>query len=56
MANNFSTMLWQAFYQEMTQKFKIPKAAIDTFLHVSTQNISKDPERALTASFRKTRP
>lgn len=51
MANNFSTMLWQTFYQEMTQKFKIPKAAIDTFLYVSTQNVTKDPERALTGPF-----
>ena len=48
MANNFTTLLWQKFFQEMSQRFNAHEDAMKTFLNQTLTNISANPEHALT--------
>ena len=48
MANNFSTLLWQKFFNEMQNKFNIPKEAGLPYLKHTFNNIKKNHQTALT--------
>ena len=48
MANNFTTLLWQKFFNEMQNKFNIPKAAGLPYLKHTFNNIQKNHQTALT--------
>jgi predicted short-subunit dehydrogenase-like oxidoreductase (DUF2520 family) len=48
MANNFSTILWQKFFLEMTGRFNINQKDLLPFLNQSFRNLAKDPAAALT--------
>ena len=48
MANNFTTLLWQKFFKEMTMRFHIPAEQLEPFLQQTFHNISSHPLQALT--------
>jgi predicted short-subunit dehydrogenase-like oxidoreductase (DUF2520 family) len=48
MANNFSTLLWQKFFNELQNKFNIPKEAGLPYLKHTFNNIKKNHQTALT--------
>lgn len=48
MANNFTTLLWQKFFQEMKEKFDAPEASMVLFLQQTMKNITSNPDKALT--------
>jgi len=48
MSNNFTTLLWQKFYQELSQTLKLPIDAIHPYLHQTFKNLLNNPHSALT--------
>lgn len=48
MSNNFTTLLWQKFYQELSQTLKLPIDAIHPILQQTFHNLLNDPHSALT--------
>ena len=48
MSGNFSVILWQKFFSEIEQKFKIPREVTLPYLRRITDNISLNPNLALT--------
>ena len=48
MANNFTTLLWQIFFNEMQSNFSINAIDIHPFLNQTLKNIQKDHQHALT--------
>lgn len=48
MSGNFTTLLWQKFFQEMERRFQIPHENLIPYLHKITQNLSKNSKSALT--------
>ncbi len=48
MANNFSTILWQKFFKEMSSRFYINEKDLLPFLNQSFRNLAKNPDTALT--------
>ena len=48
LANNVTTLLWQKFYQEMSERFGVSNNDIKPFLQRTFQNIQNNPESALT--------
>lgn len=48
MSNNFTTLLWQKFYQELSQTLKLPIEAIHPILHQTFHNLLHNPYSAFT--------
>ena len=48
LANNFSTLLWQKFFSEMTNRFELPLVDLLTFFEQSMANIKTNYAQALT--------
>ena len=48
LANNFSTLLWQKFFKEMTNRFNICNKKLEPFLQRTFENIISNPHKALT--------
>jgi predicted short-subunit dehydrogenase-like oxidoreductase (DUF2520 family) len=48
MANNFSTMLWQKFFDDMQEQFQISKSALLPYLEVTFNNLARNHQNALT--------
>ncbi|PWU05283.1 MAG: hypothetical protein C5B43_03610 [Verrucomicrobia bacterium] len=48
MSNNFTTLLWQKFYQELTQTLNLPTHVIHPILQKTLQNLITNPHSALT--------
>lgn len=48
LANNFTTLLWQKFSQEMGSRFGIANEHLIPFIECTFQNIQADPSAALT--------
>jgi len=48
MANNFTTLLWTKFFNEMKDQFDVPKENLLPYLQRTMQNLSGDHEAALT--------
>lgn len=48
MANNFTTLLWQKYFNEMQHRFNIPLEALRPILYQTAENIAKDYQNALT--------
>lgn len=48
MANNFTTILWQKFFREMTARFEIKEKDLLPILNQTFKNIAKNPKTALT--------
>ncbi|MBK2125016.1 Rossmann-like and DUF2520 domain-containing protein [Fangia hongkongensis] len=48
MANNFTTLLWQHFFDQMQSKFGAAQKALSPFLMQTLQNINQDYKHALT--------
>lgn len=48
LANNFSTLLWQKFFTEMTSQFQVPLGHLLPFFRQSMFNIETDYAQALT--------
>jgi 2-dehydropantoate 2-reductase len=48
MSNNFTTILWQKFIDEMAQSFQIPKSYLMPILKRTLNNIVEDHDLALT--------
>lgn len=48
MSNNFTTLLWQKFYQELSQTLNLPMNIIHPFLQQTFHNLLNNPLSALT--------
>lgn len=48
MSNNFTTLLWQKFYQELDQTLNMPMNAIHPYLEQTLLNLKNNPNSALT--------
>lgn len=48
MSNNFTTLLWQKFYQELSQTLNLPINAIHPFIQQTFHNLLQSPQTALT--------
>ena len=48
MANNFSALLWQKFYDTMQHKFQMKSEHLAPFLKQTFQNIAENPDNTLT--------
>ena len=53
MSNNFTTLLWQKFFNTLEQEFQIPKQHLIPILQRSLKNIEKDHEAALTGPLKR---
>lgn len=51
LAGNFTTVLWQKFFQDLEKQFSIPKEAAFLYLQKITENLQQHPESALTGPF-----
>ncbi|AXA33854.1 DUF2520 domain-containing protein [Francisella adeliensis] len=50
-ANNFTTILWQAFAERMMKEFDVPFDKVHYYLKTTTNNIKNDVFSALTGPF-----
>jgi hypothetical protein len=48
MANNFTTVLWQKFFDEMETRFELPHTVLQPFLEQTTKNLIHDHKNALS--------
>ena len=48
MANNFTTLLWSKFFNEMQTRYKAPLDNLMPFLNQTLNNLKKDHKKALT--------
>lgn len=48
MSNNFTTLLWQKFYQELDQTLNMPMNTIHPYLDQTLHNLKNNPSSALT--------
>lgn len=48
LSNNFTTLLWQKFYNAMEKEFEIPKQVLIPFMQRTFLNIQEDHQKALT--------
>lgn len=48
MANNFTTILWQKFFNDLQQQFNIPKAVALPFLQQTLHNLQQDHQHCLS--------
>jgi predicted short-subunit dehydrogenase-like oxidoreductase (DUF2520 family) len=48
MSGNFSVILWQKFFTEIEERFKIPRESTLPYLKRITENLSSNPNLALT--------
>ncbi len=48
MSNNFTTLLWQQFFDRMVKEFKIPKSHLIPILERTMKNLVQDHQCALT--------
>lgn len=51
MANNFSTLLWQHYFERMHNCLGIPPEATKLLLQGTLQNLMSDPDNSLTGPF-----
>lgn len=48
LANNVTTLLWQKFYREMSERFGVEQKDVEPYLQRTLANIQANPETALT--------
>lgn len=48
MANNFTTLLWQRFFNELQQELQLPESAGKLYLEQTFSNLRQNPHTALT--------
>ena len=53
MANNFTTLLWQKFFDEMISRFNIPLKPLKPYLKQTLENINNDYQNALTGPLKR---
>jgi len=53
MSNNFTTLLWQKFFNTLEREFHIPKKHLMPILQRSLRNIEQDHESALTGPLKR---
>ncbi len=53
MANNFTTLLWQKFFNEMKGRYHIEKSCLMPYLKQTLTNLENDHENALTGPLKR---